>query len=114
LIVRSLGDSRALQTLGDTLMETGPGKDFLTEYPEAMKATPLEGHPTNASQHAAGIIITEKPIETYVAVDARTKAAMCDKKDAEDLGMLKIDMLGLTQLSIFEHARIARPDEAQR
>jgi DNA polymerase III alpha subunit len=77
LIVRSLGDSRALQTLGDTLMETGPGKDFLTEYPEAMKATPLEGHPTNASQHAAGIIITEKPIETYVAVDARTKAAMC-------------------------------------
>jgi DNA-directed DNA polymerase III PolC len=102
LIVRSLGDSRALQTLGDTLMETGPGKDFLTEYPEAMKATPLEGHPTNASQHAAGIIITEKPIETYVAVDARTKAAMCDKKDAEDLGMLKIDMLGLTQLSIFD------------
>jgi hypothetical protein len=27
---------------------------------------------------------------------------MCDKKDAEDLGMLKIDMLGLTQLSVFE------------
>ena len=102
LIFRSSGDSRALFTLEDTLKETGPGTDFLKEYPEALAASPLEGHPTNASQHAAGIIITQEPINTYVAVDGRTNSAMCDKKDAEDLGMLKIDMLGLTQLSIFE------------
>jgi DNA polymerase III alpha subunit len=102
LIDRSSGDSRALFTLQDTLNDTGPGKDFLEEYPEALAVAPLEGHPTNASQHAAGVIITEKPIMTYVAVDKRTDSAMCNKKDAEDLGMLKIDMLGLTQLSVFE------------
>jgi DNA polymerase III alpha subunit len=104
LLVRQAGDERALHTLEDTLTETDVGQEFAKDYPEAMKAAPLEGHPTNASQHAAGIIITEKEIENYVAVDRRTKAAMCDKRDAEDLGMLKIDMLGLTQLSVFERA----------
>lgn len=102
LIFRSSGDSRALFTLEDTLKDTGPGIEFLKEFPECLAAAPLEGHPTNASQHAAGIIITQEPISTYVAVDGRTNSAMCDKKDAEDLGMLKIDMLGLTQLSVFE------------
>jgi hypothetical protein len=38
-------------------------------------------------------------------VDHRTGATMCDKKDAEDgYNLLKIDCLGLTQLSIFEDA----------
>lgn len=104
LIVRSSGDARALQTLNDTLMETHTGREFLKDYPEVNIAVPLEGHPVNASQHAAGVIITQEPIVKYVAVDERTKSAMCDKKDAEELGMLKIDMLGLTQLSIFERA----------
>jgi hypothetical protein len=64
------------------------------------------------------MIITQEPIVNYVAVDERTKSAMCDKKDAEDLGMLKIDMLGLTQLSIFERtlvlADLAEEDETTR
>jgi DNA polymerase III alpha subunit len=106
LIVRSSGDARALQTLDDTLAETHTGREFLKDYPEVKIAVPLEGHPTNASQHAAGLIITQEPIVRYVAVDERTKSAMCDKKDAEDLGMLKIDMLGLTQLSIFERTLV--------
>lgn len=106
LIVRSSGDARALQTLDDTLMETHTGREFLKDYPEVRVAIPLEGHPTNASQHAAGLIITQEPIINYVAVDERTKSAMCDKKDAEELGMLKIDMLGLTQLSIFERTLV--------
>jgi DNA polymerase III alpha subunit len=106
LIVRSSGDARALQTLNDTLQETHTGREFLKDFPEVGIATPLEGHPTNASQHAAGVIITQEPIANYVAIDERTKSAMCDKKDAEDLGMLKIDMLGLTQLSIFERTLV--------
>jgi DNA polymerase III alpha subunit len=64
----------------------------------------LEGHPVNSSQHAAGVVITAEPIANYVAIDHRTYSTMCDKKDAEDLNLLKIDMLGLTQLSIFSRA----------
>jgi DNA polymerase III alpha subunit len=102
VIERSLGDSRAMQALEDTLKDTEAGKQLLKEFPEINIAQRMEGHPNNASQHAAGIVITEEPITEFVAVDARTNSVMCDKKDAEDLELLKIDALGLTQLSIFE------------
>lgn len=102
IIERSSGDSRAMNALEDTLNETDAGRALVQEHPEIMAAAKLEGHPNNASQHAAGVLITDEPIAEYVAVNRRTKAAMCDKKDSEDLNLLKIDALGLTQLSIFE------------
>lgn len=102
IVERSGGDSRAMLALEDTLATTDMGKKLLKEYPEFAIATRMEGHPHNASQHAAGIVITNNPVTRFVAVDSRTKSAMCDKKDAEDLNLLKIDALGLTQLSIFE------------
>lgn len=105
LIVRSSGDSRALQTLEDTLDETPAGKDLMNDHPEARIATRFEGHPRHYSQHAAGVVISEEPMVEYVAVDHRTGATMCDKKDAEDgYNLLKIDALGLRQLSVFEDA----------
>ena len=61
----------------------------------------LQDHPSHATQHAAGLLITDQPIINYVAVDSRTNGAWCDKQDAEALGLLKIDTLGLIQLSIF-------------
>lgn len=104
LIERSGGDSRALDALEDTLKMTPKGRQFLEKYPESMVATRMEGHPRHSSQHAAGVLLTEHPVTHYLPVDARTKATMCDKKDAEALDLLKIDALGLTQLSIFEDA----------
>lgn len=104
IIERSSGDARALQTTEDTLRDTATGREFLDKYPEILVAAEMEGHPRHAGQHAAGIVITEQPVSQYVAVDQRTGATMCDKKDAEDLNLLKIDALGLTQLSIFENA----------
>jgi DNA polymerase III alpha subunit len=102
IIDRSSGDSRALQALEDTLKDTEAGRNLLAKHPEVLIAGRMEGHPNVPSQHAAGVLITEEPVNNYVAVDARTKASMCDKKDAEELNLLKIDALGLIQLSIFE------------
>lgn len=102
LIQRSSGDSRALQATEDTLRGTPSGMKLLAEHPEILIATRMEGQPKHHSQHAAGVILTEQPVIEYVAVDARTGATHCDKKDAETLGLLKIDALGLTQLSVFE------------
>jgi DNA polymerase III alpha subunit len=96
------GDDRAFHTLEDTLNTTESGKKFLTKYPESALCCGIEGHPRNASQHAAGIVITNSPINETVAIDERTRSCMCDKKDAEELDLLKIDALGLIQLSIFE------------
>jgi DNA polymerase III alpha subunit len=102
LIERSSGDSRALHTLEDTMLTMPAGKDLLDDYPEMIIAGRMEGHPRHHSQHAAGIVVASHPITDYIAVDSRTGATMCDKKDAEELNLLKIDALGLTQLSVFE------------
>lgn len=102
IIERSSGDSRAMLSLLDTLNETEAGKALIAEHPNMALAARLEGHPSTSSQHAAGLLITEDPIINHVAMDARTRAAWCDKADSEALSLLKIDALGLTQLSIFE------------
>lgn len=111
LIERSSGDARASSTLEDTLKETEAGRKLLADFPEVLVTAKLEGHPNNASQHAAGIVITQNPVTEYVAVNNRTYSTMCDKYDAEKLGLLKIDALGLTQLSVFERTieLIAKP-----
>lgn len=107
ILERSGGDARALQATEDTLNDTQTGRDFLKKYPEILVATEMEGHPRHYSQHAAGIILTDKPVSAYVAVDMQKGSTHCDKKDAEELNLLKIDALGLTQLSIFEDCLVA-------
>lgn len=105
IIERSSGDSRAMFTFVDTLRETEHGRDLLEKHPAAADLGRLEGHPRHYSQHAAGIVVSRESIANYVAMDSRTGVVMCDKKDAEDAyNLLKIDALGLTQLSVFEQA----------
>jgi DNA polymerase III alpha subunit len=86
----------------DTLANTESGDEALEKHPEIELAVRIEGHARHYSQHAAGMIITESPTTTHVAVDRRTGSTMCDKRGAEDLGLLKIDALGLIQLSVIE------------
>ena len=104
LLKRSAGDSNALDVLKDTFETMQAGKELIEEYPEMMLAAKMEGHPRHYSQHAAGIVLTQEPVNRFVAIDRRTGATQCDKKDAEELNLLKIDALGLTQLSVFEYA----------
>ena len=105
MIERSSGDSRALNTLEDTLLTMPAGQRLLEEYPEARIVAEFEGHPRHHSQHAAGVVVSATPVTDFVSIDRRTGATMCDKKDAEDgYNLLKIDALGLTQLSVFEDA----------
>lgn len=105
LLKMSSGDSRAGQGLKIALQNSDMGKRIIEKYPEAMIMAEAEDHPRHYSQHAAGVVISAEPISKYVAVDHRTGATMCDKKDAEDgYNLLKIDCLGLTQLSVFEDA----------
>jgi len=64
----------------------------------------LEGMNRHASTHAAGIVISPGPLTDYVALyknpstdDITTQA---DMKSVEDLGLLKIDFLGLRNLTV--------------
>lgn len=102
VIRRSGGDNRANLKVTDTLKETIAGQEMMHEYPEAEIVGRMENHPSNAGQHAAGLVLTQDPMLDFVAVDSRNNTAMCDLQDAKDLNLLKLDALGLTQLSIFE------------
>lgn len=105
LLKLSSGDSRAGSGVRIGLESSDVGKRMMEAYPECMVMVEAEDHPRHYSQHAAGVVISAEPIVNYVAVDHRTGATMCDKKDAEDgYNLLKIDCLGLTQLSVFEDA----------
>ena len=104
IIERSSGDARALDTLEDTLETMEPGKVLLEAYPEIRVATALEGHPRHSSSHASAIVLTRDRLENYAPVNPRDGVLMLDKKGAEELNILKVDVLGLTQLSILEYA----------
>lgn len=100
-IKRMAGDSRASSTIEDTVNTTDAGKRMLDEFPESKVVYRMEDHPTGAGQHAAGVVLTQEALAEYVAVNTYSGAVMCDKKSAEELNLLKIDVLGLTQLSVF-------------
>jgi len=85
--------------------DIGIHETFDIEMPTHHNFLLANGILTSNSQHAAGAVVASEPIDNYVAVDHRTNATMCDKDDAEKrLGLLKIDILGLTQLSVLEDA----------
>jgi DNA polymerase III alpha subunit len=102
LIERSSADSRAMQSFEDTFSATDIGRKLLYEYPEISTVFDVEDHATVSGTHAAGIAITSGDVLDYVAIDGRNGTIMADKGDADKLNILKIDVLGISQLSIFE------------
>lgn len=102
VIERSPGDKRASLCLLDTLEQTEVGKSLVEKYPEIMEVAKMEGHARHSGQHAAGILVTEHPITNYCAINMRTGAVMMDKVDVEEVGMLKIDALGLRTLTVIQ------------
>lgn len=102
MLKRSSGDARAMLCILDTLNDTEVGKQLLKKYPQVAVAAELENHATHSGQHAAGVAITQEHIANYCSIDEHLGVAQIDKKDAEDLGILKIDALGLRTLSIIQ------------
>ena len=102
LIDRSSADSRAVQTFEETFSATPIGQRLLEEYPEISMVFEAENHVSHYGTHAAGVAITSDDVLNYVAIDGRNGTIMADKWDAEKLNILKIDILGVSQLSIFE------------
>ncbi len=86
-----------------------------TEYetnPDAKKvidvARKLEGMPRHASTHAAGVVISDKPITEYVPLQKNPKdesvMTQYTMKKLESLGLLKMDFLGLRTLTVIRDA----------
>ena len=86
--------------------------DFKNEYygdPESKKiidtAMALENSPRNVGTHAAGVVISSKAVKEYVPlVTSKTGiATQYDKDEIEQLGLLKMDFLGLKNLSVIDN-----------
>ncbi len=67
----------------------------------------LEGLPRHASTHAAGVVITSEPMVNYVPLQLNTEnfiTTQFTKDTVENLGLLKMDFLGLRNLTVIENA----------
>lgn len=109
LIEYSSGDSRYGKGLEDTLTTTKPGQDFLRKYPEASVMGTVEGHAWHTGVHAAGVIVANVPVTDYCTV--KEGVAQLDKPDAEYLGLLKIDALGLRTLGVIEDSGVVTAEQ---
>ena len=69
-------------------------------------ARALEGMPRHASTHAAGVVITENPVSSYVPLATNDESVVCQYQmtTLEELGLLKMDFLGLRNLTVLEDA----------
>ena len=69
-------------------------------------AMSLEGMPRNTSTHAAGVVITAEPVYTYVPLSTNdnTVVTQYTMTTIEELGLLKMDFLGLRNLTVIRDA----------
>ncbi len=69
-------------------------------------AKALEGMPRHASTHAAGVVISKKSINEYVPLYLAEKgiSTQFTMGTIEELGLLKMDFLGLRNLTVIRHA----------
>ncbi len=70
-------------------------------------ARSVEGMPRHASTHAAGVVITRDPVETYVPLQKNDEAIVTQfpMTTLEELGLLKMDFLGLRYLTVIHYAQ---------
>lgn len=95
----------------DKALETNPElKAMYEENPKAREvldmARAVEGMPRHASTHAAGVVISKAPIDEYVPLYLSDKgpATQFTMTTIEELGLLKMDFLGLRNLTVIRDA----------
>ncbi|MBR6561690.1 MAG: DNA polymerase III subunit alpha [Oscillospiraceae bacterium] len=97
-------------TLNEALRLSKPLRDFYEQNDKLHTmidtARDLEGVPRHASTHAAGVVITEKPVYEYVPLAKNDESVVCQYSmtTLEELGLLKMDFLGLRNLTVLEDA----------
>lgn len=105
----SLIPSRLGINLTEAFKESEPLRNFLNEnslnrrlYDTALK---LEGLPRHTSTHAAGVIISEKPLIELIPIQqghGNVYLTQYSMEHLEEIGLLKMDFLGLRNLSLLD------------
>ncbi|MBR3458861.1 MAG: DNA polymerase III subunit alpha, partial [Selenomonadaceae bacterium] len=93
-------------TLDRALKESADFRNAYAASPEVQRlvdmAKRVEGLPRHSSTHAAGVVIARKPLTDYlpVQISEGTLVTEYDKDHVEELGLLKMDFLGLRTLTV--------------
>lgn len=67
----------------------------------------LEGLPRHSSMHAAGVVISQKSVDEYVPLSRASEGSITTQftmTTLEELGLLKMDFLGLRTLTVIQNA----------
>ncbi len=99
MIERAKEDERVNNCIEDAFKTTKAGVEFIKDHPEAVRTQYIEGHASHCGVHAAGLLVCNDEITNYCSVDSNGIAHL-EKGSAEELGLLKIDVLGLRTLTI--------------
>ena len=97
-------------TLREAIESSPRLKEMYTQDPRIHTlvdtAMSLEGMPRNTSTHAAGVVITADPVYTYVPLSTNddTVVTQYTMTTIEELGLLKMDFLGLRNLTVIRDA----------
>ncbi|MBQ8767842.1 MAG: DNA polymerase III subunit alpha, partial [Clostridia bacterium] len=93
-------------TIEKALEESDEFKALYDSDPEIKNlidtAKSVEGMPRNSSTHAAGIVITDRPVSDYVPLARNDESVVTQftMTTIEELGLLKMDFLGLRTLTV--------------
>jgi len=110
LIERSSGDLRPSNTIEDTVAQFEDAGDVLKRFPDLKHSMDLEGNIKGLGAHAGGLIIASQPIDDVAAVyrkkvkDVNNDVVGWDKEDVERQGLIKIDTLGLSTMTMLAEA----------
>ncbi len=134
-VARAMGiPAQDAQRIASMIHEKGPGQTYTIA--EALEVEPklknladtdqqvaelikqslkLEGLTRHAGMHAAGVVISEGPLDDHVPIFKSDESLVTqyDKTDVEDAGLVKFDFLGLKTLTVIDNAEKlvnARPD----
>lgn len=103
LVDRSSGDQRAEFTIQDALAEPEVQRVW-EQFPALEYATKIQGKVRNTGKHAAGVVVTSEPVTNFMAVYRQNGQGEpilgVDWRDAAYLNLMKIDVLGLKELTI--------------
>lgn len=109
-VIAKLVPSALHMTLDEALKLSKDLRDRYEQDEQVKKlidtARSLEGMPRHASTHAAGVVITKDPVVTYVPLARNDETIVCQYTmvTLEELGLLKMDFLGLRNLTILDDA----------
>ncbi|MDE5670974.1 MAG: DNA polymerase III subunit alpha, partial [Eubacterium sp.] len=97
-------------TIDDAVKKSKELRELMAENRQVNElietARKIEGMPRNASTHAAGVVITHDPVSAYVPLATNDGLVVTQyvMTTLEELGLLKMDFLGLRTLTVINDA----------